>query len=206
MLHDALHVRQKAHVEHAVDLVEHQHVDSAQGQVALFEEVEQPARRGHDHIDSPVKILPLPAVAHAAVNHGGAQVGELAEVTEGFLHLHSQLAGGLEDEATQRSMALEALQNRQGKGGRLASAGLGGANHIAAGEHHRDGLHLNGSRLGVAHLLHRVGHCVREPELGEQIVHCRHFWRRDGRRMRRHCGRLGRRRGSRSGGRLRGGP
>ena len=41
---DALDVGQEAEVEHLVGLVEHQHGDAAQLQVALLGEVEQPAR------------------------------------------------------------------------------------------------------------------------------------------------------------------
>ena len=140
-----------------------------------------------------LQVLALPAVAHAAVDHGRAQVGELAKVAERLLDLQRQLARGLEDEAAQRPVPAEALQDRQGEGGRLAGAGLGGADDVAAGEHERDGLHLDGRGLGVAHLLHGVGERVGEPKLGEHIVHRRHRVRRDMRRRRRRCRRAVRR-------------
>ena len=38
----------------------------------------------------------------------------------------------------------QALQHRQGKAGRLAGAGLGGGHQVAAGQHGRDGLGLDG--------------------------------------------------------------
>jgi hypothetical protein len=44
----------------------------------------------------------------------------------------------------------KALQQGQGEAGGLAGAGLGGAEQVAPGEHHGDGLRLDGGGHGVA--------------------------------------------------------
>ena len=43
----------------------------------------------------------------------------------------------------------KALEDRQGEGGRLARAGLGDAEEVAAGEHGGDRLRLDGRRRDV---------------------------------------------------------
>ena len=53
-------------------------------------------------------------------------------------------------------MRREALQRRQREGGGLAGAGLGAGHEIAAREDERDGLFLDGTRLLVAQVLHRL--------------------------------------------------
>jgi len=45
---------------------------------------------------------------------------------------------------------VEELQDRQDEGGRLAGAGLGAGEDIAAGKDQRDRLGLDGSGLGIA--------------------------------------------------------
>ena len=49
-LADALDVRDEAHVEHAVGLVDDEDLDAVQQQLAALEEVEQAARRRDQHI------------------------------------------------------------------------------------------------------------------------------------------------------------
>ena len=135
--HDALHVGQEAHVEHAVHLVEHEDFDASEGNLALLEVVEQAARGGDENIDAALEFVALLAVADAAVESGGAQVGEAGEVAEGFVHLHGELAGGFEDEDAGVALTafFEAGEDRQREGGGFAGAGLGGTHEVLAGEH-----------------------------------------------------------------------
>ena len=56
-------VRQKAHVEHAVRLVEHQHLHAGQAAVGLTQVVQQATRRGHEDVDPAVERLLLGDVA-----------------------------------------------------------------------------------------------------------------------------------------------
>ena len=64
--HDAADRREEAEVEHLVGLVEHQHFDRAQIGDARVEMIEQPARRGDQHVDAAPKRADLRAVRHAA--------------------------------------------------------------------------------------------------------------------------------------------
>ena len=73
-LQDALDVRQEAQVEHLVGLVEHQHRQSAELQVALLGQVEQPARRADDHVDALLQGFDLGLVGPAAVDGGDRQL------------------------------------------------------------------------------------------------------------------------------------
>ena len=67
---DPAHVRQKSHVEHAIDFIEHENVHVAKMQRALLEMIEQPPRRGDDDVHAALQVLALFAVADAAVDDG----------------------------------------------------------------------------------------------------------------------------------------
>ena len=59
---------------------------------------------------------------------------------------------------------MEQLEDRQHEGGRLAGARLGAREDVAAREHVRDGLGLDGRGLGVALGRHGAKELGREPE------------------------------------------
>ena len=65
-----------------------------------------------------------------------------------------------------RPRRVEQLQHGQHEGGRLAGAGLGAGEHVAAGEHERDGLGLDGGGFGVA-LVRRHGGARAQPKVIE---------------------------------------
>jgi len=52
------HVGQKAHVEHPIDLVEHQNLDVIERAIALLHVVQQPAGRRREDIHSTPQIVP----------------------------------------------------------------------------------------------------------------------------------------------------
>ena len=56
-VHDAAHVGPEAHVEHAVGLVEHQHLDLGEVHVAALMEVEQTARGRDEEVDAAAQLL-----------------------------------------------------------------------------------------------------------------------------------------------------
>ena len=94
--HDAPHVRQKAHVEHAVGFVEHEEFDLVKLARALPQVIEQAARRCDDHIHAGPQGLILPAIADTPVHHRHAQIGEPREIADGGLDLRRQFAGGFQ--------------------------------------------------------------------------------------------------------------
>ncbi len=69
---DLPNLRQKSHVEHPIDFIEHENVYIAEMERALLEMIEQAARRRDDNIDATFQIFLLFAVTDAAVNNRGA--------------------------------------------------------------------------------------------------------------------------------------
>ncbi len=100
---DAFDVGQEAEVEHLVGLVEHQDGDSAQLQVALLGQVEQPARGADDDVGARAQRVDLRLVGAPAVDRhhgqlavaGGEVLRGAGEVTG---DLQAQFAGGHHDE------------------------------------------------------------------------------------------------------------
>ena len=63
---DMLDVRDEAHVEHPVRLVDHQHAAAVEQDLAPFEQVHQATRRGDQHVDALFQRLDLIPHLHAA--------------------------------------------------------------------------------------------------------------------------------------------
>ena len=175
LAHNAADGGQKAHVEHAVGLVEHQDLDLVQVASALLDQIDQTARRGNQDIATVLKCRGLRLVAHAAHDsHGNVArdvgdfardlvdlLGKLARRGDDEHHGATAVALGLLGTATAvaaaalthgfgRSDVLQIVHGRQQKGGRLAGAGLSGGKQVAALEHHGDRAGLNRRRRRVA--------------------------------------------------------
>ena len=184
---DALDVGQEAEVEHLVGLVEHQHGDAAQLQVALLGEVEQ-AARGADHdVGARAQRLDLRLVGAAAVDRHHRQLAvACGQVLRGACevagHLQAQFAGGHDDQrargARQRAFRVAGDPLKQGHTERegLAHAGAGLADEVVARQRKRQRQFLNGK--GVLDAV--FGECahdfVAHAELGKCWVECGHAW------------------------------
>jgi len=156
-IHDPLHVRPEAHVEHAVSLVEHEHLDAGQIAVALVAQVEQATRGGDKDVDSSAKRLGLRLIADATVDHSDLVLREARRLLGDAFDLSGELTGGGDDEGDRLAVARrDALQGRQHEGRRLAGAGLRAADDVASGNDGRDGLFLDGRGRGIAHGAHRL--------------------------------------------------
>ncbi len=152
LLQDGAHRGQEAHVEHAVGLIQHQHLHAAELGVTLFDVVEQAARAGDDDFDPVAQGFDLRPCRNTAVNGGAAELRFRAQIADGFMGLLRQFAGGADDERAEAAArpGEQLLQNGQHKGGRLAGAGLRGAEQIVAGEGGRQSRQLNGRGRDVA--------------------------------------------------------
>ena len=154
---DALDRRQEAHVEHAVGLVQHQHLDLREVDAAAVEVVDQAAGRGDEHVDAAAQGIDLALHADAAV-HGRHAQGQVPGVTaQAVVHLQGELARRRQHQRarTARSLAVrrpagEVLQQGQAEGGGLAGAGLGAGDEVVAGQGERDRLVLDRGGRGVA--------------------------------------------------------
>ena len=167
---DPLHVRQEAHVEHAVRLVEDEDGDRVEPDVSLLEQVEEASRGRDQDIDAAPERRDLLLLAHAAEDDRAGQ-GHVAAVVPAVLaDLRGELAGGRDDEGARGArprLAGQGLEQGQREGRRLAGPGLGAADEVPAGEHRRDGLHLDGGRGLVTLLLDGPEEGLGQAELAE---------------------------------------
>ncbi len=158
-LDDALHVRQEAHVEHTVALVQHQDLDAVQFGVALGHQVQQAARAGHQDIHALLEGLDLRRRAHAAVDGDAAQLGPRGEHADDLVDLLGQLARRRDDEGARQAVRRpgrgiqQLVEDGQHEGGGLAGAGLCRADDIPAAQGGGQGGFLDGSGGFIARAL-----------------------------------------------------
>ena len=160
---NSFHIGQKAHVEHAVGLIEHEMLHVAQIERPSFQVIEQPTRSGHDDVGAATERLELLAVANAAVKDSAAQVTESRKGADRFFHLAGEFACGDKNEGTRGALRLVLLRkDGEREGGRFAGARLCAADQVAALHQNGDALGLNGSRRFKAKRLDSVQHRLRK--------------------------------------------
>jgi hypothetical protein len=132
---------EKAHVGHAVGLVENGHLDVGHRDLAPVGEVDQPSRGGDDDVDALVQLLDLALDVGPAVEDDGPPAHGLGQRLEDLGHLDGQLPGGDEDEAAgpSRGRGTQAHEEGQAEGQGLARSGLGLAADVASGDGVGDG-------------------------------------------------------------------
>ncbi|ODN71785.1 hypothetical protein A6302_00928 [Methylobrevis pamukkalensis] len=170
-LADALDVRDEAHVEHAVGLVDDEDLDTVEQQLAALEVVEKTAGGGDQHIRAAIELLFLLVEGDAAdqQRHGDAMVHAVAD--EVLLDLRGEFARRLEDQRPRHAGTRAALfdqgEHRQREGSRLAGARLCHADDVAALQDMRDRGGLNGRRLRIAGGLDSRQYLVAKSEFGK---------------------------------------
>ena len=151
----------KAHVQHAVGFVQHQHFNVGQIHEALLLQVEQAARGGDQHVHTLADAVNLGLHADATEDDRSGHIQVFGIGANVFFNLRRQLTGGREDQRTDaarrglRAALCQAVQHGQRERGRLAGAGLGASQQVFACQHGGDRLCLNGSGGFVALLQHR---------------------------------------------------
>ena len=153
---DAADVVDEAHVQHAVGLVEDEEADLVQRDMALPDEVQQAARGGDKQVHAPLQHIDLRTLVDASEDHAVAD-GEVAGVVAAaFVDLDGQLARRRDDQGADFAAAFggglcgQELEDGQRESCGLARPGLCAALQVAAFECGRDGLLLNGGRIGVS--------------------------------------------------------
>ena len=140
--------------------------------------IHQPAGRGDDDVDAGLEGALLRPHLDAAVDRHARARRVVGEADDGVLDLRRQLARRRQDEgaaerlarrvAVGRQLGEQPLQDRHHEGERLAGAGLGAGDDVAAVEGQRDDRGLHRAGLGVAHV-GAAGHQPRvEAERGER--------------------------------------
>jgi hypothetical protein len=152
--HDPLDVGDEAHVEHAIGFVDHQHLDVVQQHLAALEVVEQPARRGDQHVDALLERALLIVETHAADQQRHAELVVLAVHVEVLGDLGSKLARRLQDQRARHAhfsaAAGQNVDHRQHEGGGLAGARLGTSEDVSTHQHDGDGFFLDRRGLRIA--------------------------------------------------------
>ena len=148
-----LDVIDKAHVQHAVGFIQHQHFQAREINLAALQMVNQAAGGSHHHINRLAQTLELQAIRRATHQTGGAKAAHVLAIGHGsFFNLQRQFAGRRQHQHA-RAHALagrfgqQALDRRQQERCGLAAAGIRRHQQVAAGQRGRNRLHLN--RCGV---------------------------------------------------------
>ena len=150
--HDGLNIVDETHVEHAVHFIEDERLDAIKFDERAVEKLAETAGGGDDDVGAGSEGVALRAVADAAVEDGGFEIGKTAEVAEGGFDLDGEFAGRFEDEDARAFGAVraEAVEHGQGKRSGLAGSGRRGGDEVAAGEDSGNGAQLDGRGIGVA--------------------------------------------------------
>ena len=91
-------VREETHVEHPVRLVEDQVLDPSEFGVGLSEMIEEPTRRGHDHVHPAPESMLLRPHPDAAKDRRPGDRGVRCQGVEVLNDLSCQLPGGRDDQ------------------------------------------------------------------------------------------------------------
>ena len=176
-----MQVGQEAHVEHAVGFVEHQHLHLRQVHRLLLHVIEQTTRRGHEDFHATAQRIGLRVHVDATEDHRAAQVSMLGIPGDVVVDLIGQFARRRQHQRAHRvtrrrgtrvGERQQPLNDRQRETGGLAGAGLRGAHHILAQQHHGNRLCLNRRRLGVTLFGQGAQNARIQPEAFERLLCC----------------------------------
>ena len=157
LFHDAVHILDEAHVQHAVRFIQHQHLDVVALELFLLDVLEQATRSGHHDVGGLGQGRQLLFMADATDDGLDTEMGMYRQRPGMGTDLQCQLAGRGEDQhaARARLAAREVQQMLHGwqqEGGGLAGTGRRGCQNIAAVQgwlqHHL----LDGCGAGETHL------------------------------------------------------
>ena len=150
---DFFHRRQKAHVKHAVGLVEHEHLHAIEVRSLLLHKVDEASRRCDKHVGSAFQGADLRVVRHAAHDGKHAVVGRFRHGLADLRDLRGELARRGDDEHERPELALrmpELVHRGKREGGGFARSRLRGGDDVVPFEDKRDRALLHGGRLFVA--------------------------------------------------------
>jgi hypothetical protein len=156
MLEDAADVGKEAHVEHAVRLVEHEHLELVELRVRMTEVIEQAAGRRDQDVDAAAEGVLLRAKPDAAEHRGAGDGRVRRELAKVLLDLGRELTRGREHERARDAARLphDAMHDRQKKCGSLAAPRHRARKYIAAFECGRNCVVLNRCWACKAKLFH----------------------------------------------------
>ena len=152
LTHDTFYLGDKTHIQHAVGLVEDEHLDMIEMQVAPARKVQEPARRGHHQIDElAIEALELLLVIHAPDQCDGVETRVFAEVRGIRGDLHHQFARRRDNQRTRftqktlpiQGVSQQVIKDRDQKSGRFTRARLRLADGVVTRQRMGQDLGLN---------------------------------------------------------------
>ena len=128
LFHDAVHILDEAHVQHAVRFIQHQHLDVVALELFLFYVLQQATRGGHDYVGGLGQGRQLLFMADAADDGLDAEMGVHRQRPGMGTDLQRQLAGRGQDQHAARARLAtrevqQVLHGGQQEGGCLAGTG-----------------------------------------------------------------------------------
>ena len=167
-----LHILGKAHIEHAVGFIEHQHFDFIKQQITGVGVFDQPAWRADQDVH-----LAQHGSLHLEVFTTGDQAsleeGELGKTLDFLERLLGQLAGRQQDHRAHThawlgsAIAEQAIEHGQHKGRRLAATGLRSYPQVFSLQRQRNGRQLHRGGLDKVKLGHGFEQAFMQGELGK---------------------------------------
>ena len=153
-LEHAADIGQKAHIEHAVRLVEDENFNPRQIDEALVIQVIEPPGRRDEDIDAGFQRRDLRPLLDAAEEHARVKGKALSQGAEVFENLQRELPRRRQHEGARRfpppGLLRKQRQDRHGKRRGLAGSRLRAAEQVAPREHLRDGFLLDRRRGLIA--------------------------------------------------------
>ncbi len=159
----------KAKIEHLVGFVEDEDFEFTQAECALVDEIEQPSRSRHQHVEAARNGADALLVGYAAEDDSDRKPHEPAIGFGACRDLRRELAGrcrykhadvaGLGEATTDG----EPIERWKHEGSGLAGTGLGNSEQVAPGKNSGDRLPLDRSRLRIILRGERIEQGLREP-------------------------------------------
>jgi hypothetical protein len=174
LLENALDRIDKTHVQHLVRFVQYQQGEARELQGAAVHVIDDASRRAHHHMHAAAQRIQLRLITLAAVDGQDVKSLQMRRITlKCFSHLQGEFAGGNQHQYLGLAAGeIDARQRRQGECGRLSRAGLRLAEHICAGQQHRNRRGLDGRRRFIPDVLERSQYRLAQGQIREG----RGFW------------------------------
>jgi len=135
----------------------------------IGQEIDEAPGRGDEDIGALLDHLALGAETDAAVDDADVEIGKAGVIAKGGLDLGGEFAGGLEDQGADARLVFPVEgEDRQGKGSRLAGAGLRGGDEIATGKDDGNCAELDGGWVHVPHGLDTAENLIREAKIAKR--------------------------------------
>jgi len=170
---DATNARQEAHIGHTVSFVDHDGATDERSRAPCSSMSSRRPGARYDDVNAKVEGLARDVVRSAAVDADDAATVVVSQLSELFLDLRGQFAGGYQHEGhgLARTGLGEARHQGKSEGQGLARAGHGLSDDVASGEGiGKRGL-LNGEGFGDAALFQAFDQIGRHAERGKGHRH-----------------------------------